>query len=173
MPILARAFGFAAMAGGALRVVDSFLAQTLSAWTLAALYFATDVFLLLGMAGIYLDRRSTLGVAGVSGVATFVVGILLVRGAAFGMLGVNGYQLAAAIALIGLVILSTETLLRKNDATASAALWLSAFAFGMIGALGFMTPLMTILAGVAFGAGFIVAGWGEVARAQADPVSGG
>jgi len=84
MPTLVRPFGLAAIAGGALRVVDSFVPQALPADVLAVLYFTTDVFLLLGIAGIYLSR--TLGVAGVIGVLIFVVGILLVRASAFGML---------------------------------------------------------------------------------------
>lgn len=163
MPALVRALGLAAAIGGVLRVIDSFVTQALAADTLAALYFATDVFLLLGIAGIYLSR--TLGVAGVIGVVIFVVGILLVRASAFGMLGPNGYQLAAAIALLGLVILSAEFLLRRTG-TAPAMLWLSAFGFGVIGVVGLAPALMTILAGIAFGAGFIVAGWSILSRDQ-------
>jgi len=170
MPTLVRPLGLAAIAGGALRVVDSFVPQALPADVLAVLYFTTDVFLLLGIAGIYLSR--TLGVAGVIGVVTFVVGILLVRASAFGTLGANGYRLAAAIALSGLVILSAVSLMRGTD-TASAILWLSAFGFGVIGVLGFALALMTILAGVAFGAGFIVAGWRAVATGQPDLVAAG
>ena len=170
MPNFIRALGLAAIVGGALRVVDSFVTQSLPADVLAALYFATDVFLLLGIAGIYLSRR--LGVAGVIGVLIFVVGILLVRASAFGTLGANGYQLAAAIALSGLVILSAESLSRRAG-IASAMLWLSAFGFGVIGVLGFVPAIMTIFAGVAFGAGFIVAGWQAVATGQTNLVAAG
>jgi hypothetical protein len=115
------------------------------------------------MAGIYWSRRATLGIAGVIGAAIFVVGIWLVRVSAIGMLGANGYQFAAAIALIGLVILSLETLLRRSGATASAVLWLGAFVFGVIGVFGVATQVMTIIAGIAFGIGFIAAGWRVVA----------
>jgi hypothetical protein len=159
MLALLRGLGLAAIAGGALRVVDSFTTQSLSAGTLAALYFATDVLLLLGIAGIYWSRRATLGVAGVIGAAIFVFGILLVRLSAFGLLGTNGYQFAAALALVGLVILSIEALLRRTDAGVSAPLWLVAFVFGIVGAFGVMTPVMTVLAGAAFGAGFVAAGF--------------
>lgn len=170
MPAFMRALGLAAIIGGVLRLIDSFVTQALPADTLAALYFATDVFLLLGIAGIYLSR--TLGVAGVIGVVTFVVGILLVRASAFAVLGPNGYQLAAAVALLGLVILSAESLLHRID-VASAALWLSSFVFGTMGVLGVMTSMMTILAGVAFGAGFIVAGWSILSRDQDVLATGG
>jgi hypothetical protein len=160
---LLRGLGLAAIAGGALRVVDSFTTHSLPAGTLAALYFATDVLLLLGIAGICWSRRATLGIAGVVGVATFVAGILLVHASALGVLGASGYQLAAAITLIGLVILSTESLLLRTGATASASLWLVAFVFGVVGVFGVMTPVMTILAGVAFGAGFVAAGFNVLA----------
>jgi hypothetical protein len=159
MPTLLRGLGLAAITGGALRVADSFTTHSLSARTLAALYFATDVLLLLGIGGVYWSRKARLGVAGTIGAAIFVFGILLVRVSAFGVLGANGYQLAAALALVGLVILSTEALLRRTDAGASAPLWLVAFVFGVVGAFGVMTPAMTILAGVAFGAGFVAAGF--------------
>ena len=158
-----RILGLSAIAGGTLRVVDSFTTQSLTAATLAALYFATDVLLLLGIAGIYWSRRATLGMAGVIGSATFAIGIVLIRISAFGMLGTNGYQLGAAIAFLGLAILSTEELLRGDGISAAAILWLAAVAFGIIGALGLMARFMMVFAGVTFGAGFVLAGCQVVA----------
>ena len=91
---LIRTFGIAAIIGGLLRVADSFTTQSFSAGTLAALYFTTDLFLLLGMAGIYLCRRTTIGVAGTLGAAIFTLGIVLVRVSAFGVLGTTVISLA-------------------------------------------------------------------------------
>jgi hypothetical protein len=153
-----RALGVAALAGGALRVADSFSAQLFSGGMLAALYFVTDVLLLLGIAGLYWSRRATLGVAGVIGTAVFTAGILLVRISAFGVLGANGYQLGATIALLGLALLSVETLLRRSGGHGSAVLWLLALALGVVGVIGIMPAVMIVLAGVAFGAGFVAAG---------------
>jgi hypothetical protein len=168
-----RALGLAAIAGGTLRVVDSFATQVLSPGTLAALYFVTDVLLLLAIAGIYWSRKRSLGTAGVIGAAMFVLGILLVRASAFGILrGASGYEFAAAICLFGLVILSAELLFRRTGDTAAAVLWLSAFVLGAIGGLGLLTPTMTILAGAAFGAGFVAAGWKVIAGRQLDLVAG-
>ena len=158
MKSLIRVLGVAAIIGGALRFADSFVTQTFSAGALAVLYFTTDIFLLLGMAGIYLSRKTTLGVAGTVGVAIFVVGILLVRVSAFGLLGANGYQFAAAGALIGLAILSIEELVRGHGAGAPALLWLSALVFAIAATLGFAPSILMLLAGIAFGAGFIAAG---------------
>jgi len=167
---LLRTLGLAAIAGGVLRAVDSFTTQSFSAGTLAALYFATDIFLLLGIAGIYWSRRTTLGLAGIIGSAVFTIGILLVRVSAFGALGSNGYQLGAAIALLGLAVLSGETLLRKLGGAGSAILWLASLALGILGALGVAPAVMVLAAGVAFGAGFITAGV-EIFAAQGRPQS--
>lgn len=157
MPMFIRAFAIAAILGGVLRVADSFTTQA-SAVTLAALYFTTDVFLLLGIAGIYLSRRATIGVAGTIGSAIFALGILVVRVAAFGILGANGYQLGAAIALLGLAILSGETLLRRHGGTTSAVLWLVSLALGLVAMFGIAPAILVVAAGVAFGAGFVAAG---------------
>src|SRR5579871_4040650 len=122
-PII-QALGVAAIVGGALRIADSFVTHVLVLDTLALLYVLTDIFLLLGIAGIYLSRRATLGAAGVIGATIFAAGILLVRVSAIGVLGASGYQLAASVALAGLAILSVETVIRRNGRYLSAALWL-------------------------------------------------
>lgn len=153
-----RVLGIAAIAGGVLRIVDSFTAGVLSPQILSLLYFITDVLLLLGIAGIYWSRRATLGVAGIAGSVIFALGIVWIRFSAYAMPGPNGYQLGAAIALLGLGILSVDELLRRGGVRAAPILWLAALLFGIAGALGLMVPLMTVAAGVAFGAGFVMAG---------------
>jgi len=151
-----RILGGAAIAGGVLRIMDSFTLGVLSPGTLSLLYFVTDVLLLLGIAGIYWSRRTTIGIAGTIGAAIFALGIVWIRIDAF--TGANVYQLGAAVALLGLAVLSGEELLRRRDIVAAPVLWLAAFLFGIVGTLGLMVPVMTIAAGVAFGAGFVVAG---------------
>ena len=153
-----RVLGIAAIIGGGLRIIDSFTVGVLSPDTLSLLYFVTDVFLLLGIAGIYWSRRPTLGIAGTVGAAVFALGIVWIRFSTYAMPGPNGYQLGAAVALIGLGVLSADELLRRSGALAPPILWLAALLFGIAGALGLMVPLMTIAAGVAFGAGFVAAG---------------
>jgi hypothetical protein len=153
-----RALGIAAIAGGVLRIVDSFTTGVLSPQILSLLYLVTDVLLLLGIAGIYWSRRATLGIAGVGGVAIFALGIIWIRIAAYTMPGANRYQLGAAVALTGLGLLSGEELLRGRGENAAPIFWLAALLFGIAGALGLMVPLMTVAAGVAFGAGFVMAG---------------
>jgi hypothetical protein len=156
-----RASGLAAILGGVLRIVDVFTTDMLSRDALAILYFVTDVFLLAGVAGLWWQRRGRLGVAGTSGLAVFVVGILMVRMSAF---GIGTYQLGATIALLGLAIYSVETLLRGSAAVWAPCAWLVSLAAGVAATAGLQPLMLTALAGVAFGAGFVVVG-AEMLRA--------
>jgi hypothetical protein len=158
MHALLRACALSAIAGGLLRIVDSFTAAILPAQTLAVLYFVTDVFLLAGIAGVWWRRRPALGAVAMAGLTVFVAGILAIRVSVFGVLGANGYQLGATVALIGLAVYTVETLLRRNAAPWAPVLWLVTLACGIAGAAGLAPEAMMVAAGVAFGAGFIAAG---------------
>jgi hypothetical protein len=155
-----RAGGLAAVAGGVLRAVDTFASEVLTQGPLAVLYFATDVLLLAGVAGLWWKRRASLGIAGVAGLAIFVLGILVVRASA---LGVGSYQIGAAIALLGLVLYSLETLITRRAAIWAPIAWLVSLAAGIAATVGMQPVAMTALAGVAFGLGFVAAG-AEIVR---------
>src|SRR5262249_25627084 len=118
-------------------------------------YFVTDVFLLAGVAGLWWKRRASLGIAGASGLAIFVLGILAVRASA---LGVGSYQLGATIALLGLALYSVETLVTRRAGVGAPIAWLLSLAAGLAATVGLQPVAMTALAGVAFGVGFVVAG---------------
>jgi len=154
MKTFLRATAIAAILGGVLRIADSFTANVLPQTTLALLYFATDVLLLAGIPGLWARRRAAIGIAGMIGLTLFVAGILLVRASAF---GAGSYQTGATVALLGLAIYSAASLFRGINA--AALLWLGALAFGIAGAAGFLPAGMTALAGVAFGLGFVAAGF--------------
>lgn len=141
-----------------MRLADSFTTQLPSAGALALLYFVTDAFLLAGIAGIWWQRRRTLGPAGTVGVVIFIAGTLAIRVSAFGVCGAGGYQLGATIALLGLAGYSLHTLFHRSAAPWAPLLWLASLACGIVGALGVAPLILTITAGVAFGAGFVAAG---------------
>ena len=155
MPAVARVLAFCAIAGGLLRIADSFAANYLPADTLPALYLATDIFLLSGMAGFWWRRRRMLGIAGTAGLAIFVAGILMIRASAF---GVVGYQLGATVALLGFASYSIETLIRRSAAPWAPLLWLLSLALGIAGVAGIAPQSMILAAGMVFGAGFVAAG---------------
>ncbi len=152
---LIRLGAWAAIAGGALRIADSFTQGVLSPAMLAALYLATDVLLLIGVAALWLRQRATLDIAGKAGLAIFVLGIVLVRAAA---LGFGRYQTGATVAVLGLALYAIEALLAKRGQPWAPVAWLVSLAAGVAGAFGVAPEAMLALAGVAFGAGFIAAG---------------
>lgn len=153
-----RASAVLAVAGGGLRLANSFTTDVLPDDTLALLYLATDISLLAGIAGMWWRRRRSLGPAATTGIVIFAAGTLAIRAAALGVLGTADYQIGATIALLGLAAYSIETLLRRGAAPWAPVLWLVSLACAIVGVVGVAPPILTIAAGVAFGAGFVAAG---------------
>ena len=144
---------FAAIAGGLLRIADSFTMGVLSPAVLAVLYAVTDGLLLAGVAALWWTRRATIGWTGRIGLGVFVLGILAIRAAAFGL---GSYPLGATAALLGVAVYALEALTR--GARLAPLAWLLALAAGIAGAAGVAPAGMTALAGVLFGLGFVAAG---------------
>jgi len=154
---LIRLSGFAALAGGGLRIADAFLSNALAAPTLEVFYFVTDVLLLAGLLGIYLPRRLALGWSGLVMFLTAVIGLLIVRSANGRFFGIGGYGFGAPVTLIGTTLLGVSMAL-KGEQRLAAAFWLSALAIGIAGSLDGQSTLPQTAAGVLFGAGFVAAG---------------
>ncbi len=150
-----RGFGLAAMGGGALRIVNSFTGNMLSDSALTTLYFVTDVFLLTGTAGLWWRQRAAIGLAGTSGIVIFIAGIVLIRLSALHVEGL-GYQLGAAVALIGLAVYSLEALVQQAAPQWAPILWLLSLVFGVGAMLG--APMLIVLSGLVFGLGFVAMG---------------
>lgn len=151
---LFRFSGLAAIAGGVLRAANAFTEGVVPGGLLPQLYFATDVFLIFGLVGLYLKARAPIGWAGLAGFVIAVTGLLMVRsGVLFG-----GYQTGASVALLGTVLLGL-TMLATRQAIAAPVLWAASLALGVA---AMASPTMTwasSLAGVMYGMGFAVAGW--------------
>jgi hypothetical protein len=144
-------------------MANSFTASAFDVRSRELGYFVTDVLLLFGFLGIYLPRRALLGRVGVAGFVAGVVGILTIRSSA--LFGPNGYVIGASLLLIGLSAHSVVMLARTRLPKLPPVLWLTSLLLAIAGALGGLA-WSTALAGVAFGAGFVVAGW-PLARGQA------
>jgi hypothetical protein len=158
-----RILGIAAVAGGVLRIGNSFAPATLGAGTLEVLYFVTDVLLLFGLCGLQLGGVATSGWSGRVGFALGVVGILVIRSAA--LFGASGYMIGAGLLLFGLLVWSVAALVRRGAPRLAPILWLSSLVLAGVGALAPGLTVPTALAGVAFGLGFVVAGM-ELSRAR-------
>lgn len=152
---LLRLSGWAAIVGGVLRIADTFTTKALLPNTLMLLYFATDVLLLIGIAGVWIKQRRELGLTGNISLAVFVIGILMIRASAFGVLG---YQPGAAVALLGMALYSADTLIKRSTPVWAPLLWLLSLAAGIASVAGYQPVAMFALAGVAFGIGFVAAG---------------
>lgn len=153
--LLLRAGALAAIMGGALRIVDSFTGAVFSAHTLDWFYFATDVFLMLGLIGWYVSRFEMLGMAGAVGFAVAVTAILIIRSAF--LFGPQGYMLGAALLLAGLIVMHLPSLLRREGPMLAPLLWLASAVIAAVAY--FASGPMAVIAGVLFGLGFIAAGW--------------
>lgn len=152
---LLRLSGWAAVAGGVLRIADTFTTGALPPTTLTLLYFATDILLLTGIAGVWVKQRRELGLTGNISLAVFVIGILMIRASAFGVLG---YQPGAAVALIGMALYSADTLIKRSTPMWAPLLWLLSLAAGIASVAGYQPFAMFALAGILFGLGFVAAG---------------
>ena len=148
--------GAAAIAGGALRIVDAITVGVLSDHTLQLLYFMTDFLFLLGLVGIYVPRAEALGLGGLLGFVVTFLGFLIVRSSESTFFGM-GYVFGAAVTLMGLTVMSIPMLLRKIGSRCAAWLWLLALALGIASAVS-GAAFAARAAGVVFGAAFIFAG---------------
>lgn len=159
--ILIRLSGLTALVGGLLRVASASTIGMFDEHVLALSYFATDLMLVFGLTGIYLNHRSMVGFSGLVGLATAISGLLMVRNAEL----FGGYQTSAAVALLGTSILALMLLLRTAMRFAPL-IWLAAFALGLAATT---VPLAGVAAGVAFGLGFAVAGGGQMLKPGHSP----
>lgn len=151
--VLLRSSGAVAIAGGALRIAEPVLRSALTASFLSFAYLAIDVLLLFGIIGWYGWRADKLGIAGLAGFATGVAGILIIRSAS--LFGAPGYQIGAAALLLGLAIMNTPALIRREGPVAAPSLWLASFVCGLASLI--FAPL-GVVAGVLFGLGYVLCG---------------
>ena len=149
-----RVLGVAAVAGGSLRIVSSFTGSVLSATVLDQLYFATDVLLMLGIAGWYFSRAERLGTPGITGLVVSVFALSMIRSAS--LFGPHGYMQGAALLLAGLIVMNLLTLFRRDGTIVPTVLWLVSL---VVAGMAFLAsgPLAAV-AGVLFGLGFVAAG---------------
>jgi hypothetical protein len=153
-----RLCGVAAIAGGALRVGDAFLAVTTAVHAQRVAYAVTDLMLILGLCGIYLPRRKTLGMVGFLGFVASIAGLAIVRSSGLNLLGPNCYLIGATVTLVGVVAMGAVMLVRKAFPKLAPALWIASVVVGLIGLMSAKLGWAVALAGVIFGVGFVVAG---------------
>ena len=148
---LFRLSGAAAIAGGALRIFSAFPLLTdpiQQQW----LWVIVDIFLTLGLIGIYVSRAEKLGFLGL---ASFIVGMAalsFIGGPDADPFGFSTYEQGAMTLVVALIGLSLACVRAGERPLAAPICWFaSALAAGLPG-YGF------VISGMLFGAGFVLAG---------------
>ena len=145
-----------AIAGGAPRVISSFIAYTDAALELELFYGAIDMFLLFGLFTVYLKSAEQLGWLGLIGFLVAAIGLASIVGPDSTLWGVDLYRLGATVFMVGLSGLAAVMLWHRVLKQA-ALYWLSAFAVGILANLT-GSSLTFAVAGILFGVGFVAAG---------------
>lgn len=161
---LARFGAAAAVVGGALRIVSSFVSFEANSASLEALYGVIDLSLLFGLLAIYIVSAEAVGVAGLGFFLTALAGLASIVGPDAQAFGIDFYRVGALVFVIGLAGLSVQ-LLRARRMTPSALLWIGTLAASLLSAA---LPQAFLAAGLLIGAGFVLAGV-DMLRTRAAP----
>lgn len=148
---LFRLSGVAAMTGGALRIVSAFPIVTdpiQQQW----LWTIIDIFLTLGLIGIYVARSEKLGFLGLASFAIAMAALSFIGGPDADPFGFSTYEQGAMTLVIALIGLSLAWVRAGERPLAPPLLWFASALAAGLPEYGFMA------AGALFGAGFIAAG---------------
>jgi hypothetical protein len=151
---LVRVGAVAAVAGGALRIVSTFVPYTANSPGLEALYGVIDLGLMFGLVTVYVAGAEAVGLAGLGFFFVALAGVASIVGPDAPAFGIDFYRIGALVFVAGLAGLSVQ-LLRAGLMRASAVLWLVTFAASLATVV---LPQAFIVAGLAIGAGYVFAG---------------
>jgi hypothetical protein len=151
---LTGAAGVAALAGGLLRIANSFAGAWLGHRALEGVFFVEDLLLLTGLLGIYLSQRGTLGTVGLTGFMLGVLGLYTIRSAS--LFGAGGYTLGAAELLIGLSLIGIRLMAAGQRVV--PLFFFASLALGLLSLLPALARPCALLAAICFGLGFALAG---------------
>jgi hypothetical protein len=156
---LFRLSGAAAVLGGLLRMVSA-APLPLDQMALESLWTIIDVFLSLGLIGIYLARAQRLGFLGLASFALAMAALSFIGGPDADVFGFSTYEQGAAALAIALLGLSIAWLRAGERPLAAPLLWFgSVIAAGLLGMVPASAPYAFAIGGVFFGAAFVAAGW--------------
>ena len=143
------------MAGGALRVVTTFIPWQAGNAGLEIVYAATDLAMLFALIAVGLATARALGRIGFACWAVALAGLASIVGPDPVAFGIDFYQLGAAIFVLALGAMAAMLLARRTMRAASG-LWAASAVLALLAAA---SPLAFAAAGLLLGLGFIAAGW--------------
>ena len=156
----------AAMAGGALRVVSSFIPYAPESPGLELLYAIEDALMLFGLMGVYFSVATETGWTGLAGFVVAVIGLASIVGPDPVMFGINFYEAGASCLLAGLSIFSAALML-AGQLRLAAGLWIAALILAVAGAAT-AQPVLIAASGGIFGLAFLASGF-AVSNSSAGP----
>jgi hypothetical protein len=151
---LVRAGAAAAIVAGALRIVSTFIPYEPNSAGLETLYGVIDLGLMFGLIAVYIASAEALGMAGLAFFMIALGGVASIVGPDAPAFGIDFYRIGALVFVAGLAGLSAQ-LLRAGLLRLSAALWLATFASSLV---TMIVPQGFVAAGLAIGAGYVLAG---------------
>ena len=155
---LIRLGGLAAILAGLLRVIASFLPNSIPTVELEILYFFTDVFILFGLMGLYGYQHAEVGLWGFIGFLTATVGIGSIIGPDGEISGVSMYAVGASIFGVGLTLLAIGVWKANKLPHWIPLLWVILTIIGFIGYFAKGYNLLFVISGIMFGVSYAGAG---------------
>ena len=123
---LVRAGAAAAITGGALRIVSTFIPHEANSPGLEALYGVIDLGLMFGLVAVYIASAEAVGIAGLALFLVALAGVASIVGPDAPAFGGDLYRIGALVFVAGLAGLSVQ-LLRAGVMRVSVGFWLATF----------------------------------------------
>ena len=155
---LVRYGSLAAMLAGALRTISSFIPYNAASVPLEWFYLLIDVCLLLCLLSLYLYQHEQVGRVGFSGFLPALIGTASIIGPDGNIGNVDMYDAASLLISLGLSVFAIGVWSAGRLPRAVPVLWWLSTLIGVVGFAVKGPPSMFVLAGVAFGLAFVIAG---------------
>ncbi len=155
--LVARLGAAAAILGGSLRVVSTFVPYKPDSPRLELLYGTVDILMLFGLMAVYSNVSRRIGWTGMAGFILAASSLASIVGPDPDRFGIDFYEAGASGLLVGLALLAAA-LLKHRRLQPAALLWLAALASALIGILSSLELAVTF-AGLLLGLGFAAAGF--------------
>jgi hypothetical protein len=149
----------AAMAAGTLRIAASFIAYSDPTTVAQELfYLVIDLCILYGVLAVYFVQRVEVGSLGFAGFLLALSGVAIIVGPDGSIGDVGMYQVGSASLLLGLTLISIAGWRAARLPRYALATWILSTVLGILGSLPGAPTIFLLLAGLAFGIGFVGAG---------------
>ena len=157
---LIRLGGVAAIFAGLLRAGSSFIPDLTMGQGifLEVLYLIIDVLILIGLLGVYGYQHETAGYSGFVGFLLALIGTAIIVGPDGRIGSLDMYTVGTGLIALGMLLLAIGTWNAHRVSRWVSILWVVSTLVGIAGFLLGGSAWTLLIAGVAFGFGFVVAG---------------